>query len=195
MDGEHACSKAEAKWKEVQHKISLDRAKWCTYIAATRSDDQKMYERKVFHIESQRTTGNLVVERYMSKCAKFFHSKDPAQIESMFEMFKKSVMSDCKTTIADTYSVVVLDYTKVGVLSQEMLDWSVGVSSKVLDKDPAGVLVIIAPVLENPAVENGEEGERRRIEKKLRAKNFHPVMITLIACPLGFGYVAKLLGP
>jgi hypothetical protein len=41
---------------------------------------------------------------------------------------------------------------------------------------------VLAPILENPTVENGEEGERMRIEKKLRAKNFDPRLITLIAC-------------
>ena len=168
----------EATWKEVQHKVVLDRAKWCAYVSATQNDAQKRYEKKVFHIESQRTTGNMVVDRFMAKTAKFFHCKDPGQVESVFEMFKKSVMSDCKTGRADTYTVVLIDFTKLGVLTLEALDWTTSLAAKVLENDATGVAVVLAPILENPTV----EGERMRIEKKLRAKNFDPRLITLIAC-------------
>jgi hypothetical protein len=48
------------------------------------------------------------------------------------------------------------------------------------------VALVVAPILENPSVENGEAGERARIEKKMRAKDLYPVLISLIACAARF---------
>lgn len=171
----------DAKYKELCHKIALDTAKWSSYLAASRTDEVKRHQNAVFHAEAQRSVGHMVVDRYMDKYTKFFGNKDAEQVTQVFQMFKKAIMADFRVNKTDVYTVVLVDFTKFGVVSQDMIDWTVGIAGKALEADPNGVLLCVAPVLENSTVENGEAGERARIEKKLRAKDFWPVLISLIA--------------
>lgn len=174
-------SQADAKYKELCHKITLDTARWSSFLSASRVDESKKHQVTVFHAEAQRAIGQVVVDRYMDKFSKFFANKESDQVAQVFKMYKSSLMAEHRLSKADFFTVVVIDYTKYGIISQDMLDWTVGLASKVLDNDPNGVLVVIAPIMENANIEFGESGERSRIEKKLRAKDLTPVLVTLIA--------------
>ena len=170
----------DAKFKETVHKISLDISKWSSYLGASRTDDAKRHQNSVFHAEAQKAVGQVVVDRYMDKNTKFFCNKDPEQVTQVFQMFKKSVMSDARLEKQNVYNVVLIDFTKHGSISQDLIDWTIGMASKVAD-DCNSVVVVIAPVLESSNVEHGEAGERARIEKKLRARDLSPVLITLMS--------------
>ena len=171
---------ADAKYKETVHKITLDIAKYSSYLSASRSDDVKRHLNSVFHAESQKAVGNIVVERYMDKNARFFCNKDPDQVSAMFNLFKKSLMSETRLDKQNVFTMVMIDFTKHGAISQDLIDWMVGLTAKVVE-DCNSVALVIAPVLESSNVEHGESGERARIEKKFRARDMSPVLITLMS--------------
>jgi hypothetical protein len=149
-------------------------------LAASRTDEVKRHQNSVFHAEAQKTVGHMVTDRYMDKHAKFLCNKDPEQVTQVFQMFKKSLMCDFKLEKNDTYTIVLIDYTKHGTVTQDMVDWTIGIAGRVLE-DTNSVVVVVAPVLDNQGID-GETGERARIEKKLRAKDISPALVTLIAC-------------
>ena len=144
-------------------------------------DDVKQHQRAVFHAEAQRSTGQVVVDRYMDKFCKFFGSKDPDQAVQLYQFFQTSLTSALHIAPPDLYTVVIVDLTKFGAVNQETIDWLIGVTARMVT-NVNSVALVLAPILDNPSVENGESGERARIEKKMRAKDLWPVLITLIAC-------------
>ena len=171
----------DARFKEVCQKVALDKAKWSNFCAASRMDDVKQHQRAVFHAEAQRSTGQVVVDRYMDKFCKFFGSKDPDQAVQLYQFFQTSLTSVLHIAPPDLHTVVIVDFTKFGAVNQETIDWLIGVTARMVT-NVNSVALVLAPILDNPSVENGESGERARIEKKMRAKDLWPVLITLIAC-------------
>ena len=170
----------DAKFKEVCQNIALDKAKWANFCLASRGDDVKRHQRTVFHAEAQRSIGQVVVDRYIETYCRFFGSKDPEQAIQMFQLYKTSLTSALHLAPSDLYSVVIVDVTKLGAVTQDTIDWLIGVTSRIVN-DVNSVALIVAPIIDHPAEENGECGERARIEKKMRAKKLCPVLITLIA--------------
>jgi hypothetical protein len=86
------------------------------------------------------------------------------------------------TDMASIAELMIVDYTKTGVLTPEELESSLSWAADMLDAELSRrqAVLVIAPLLESSFVENGEAGERLRIEKKLRAKGFEPYLVSLI---------------
>ena len=130
---------------------------------------------------AQKTKGITVVARFMDNLAKIVHNTNPQNTKTMTDLFRKAVLKECSAEVKDLAEVLLVDFSKVGTLTgdelNEAADWA---SDHVaINMKTKSVVIVVAPLLPSSSVTNGEEGERRRIETKFRAKGFELNLVTL----------------
>ena len=88
----------------------------------------------------------------------------------------------CDLKIKDSIvrRICIVDFTKLGTMSKESLDWCIGLAEKILKVQPSNsCAVIVAPWLVSDSVEDGADGERKNIEQKCKNRNLKTFPITL----------------
>jgi hypothetical protein len=98
---------------------------------------------------------------------------------SAVRQFRNSFSTKTRIAAERLYDIVWLDYTKCGRVTQDYRDSTIALGKTLVDLNPKGaVLFVIAPTLASDKVADGISGKELLIEKKLRAKDMEPVMVT-----------------
>ncbi|CAK9079028.1 unnamed protein product [Durusdinium trenchii] len=155
---------AAAKFREVKAKIVQDMTDMAIHNVQLAETERRAHVVMVMHEKAQAQIGKSLCEAHMEKYCRVSFTTQSAPLDSKLEHIYRSV------EVGQLRTVLYIDCTKLGVVSQIEINMIGDLAESVLFRNPSrSILVLIPPLLVGSDAAGSLRKDWRKLEDKLLA--------------------------